>query len=154
MKQHESDKPYMPTQDPYFLEAERVQTPTFLNGSERNLPTSIFGGERVVTFIILALILILFRMYSWIGLAAGAGIGIVLLVSMSLLKRAAAANSMKPGYVNKHRQMTMECLSPKEKKLNNKYFKLKCTDCGRIHHAYAPQIRKTRCPYCGGKRKK
>lgn len=148
MKEHESNKPNHPTLDPYFIEAEKNMAPTFTGNPEGSIPTAIFGGERVITISALAPAIILFKLYGWPGLAAVLAALGILLVSLRLIRKAIAAPSMEPGYINKYRQMTVECISPNEKKLSDKYYRLKCTDCGRIHHAYAPQIRRTHCPYC------
>ena len=154
MKEHESNKAYTPTEDPYFIEAEKVMNTTFLGNGDRQIPTAVFGAERVITVAMIAPALIFFKLYGWKGLAAVVAIAVILFILVRVLKRAAVGHSMDPGHVNKHHQITVECLSPKEKKLENKYFKLQCMDCERIHHAYAPAIRSTRCPYCGKKRKK
>ena len=62
MKEHESNKAYTPTEDPYFIEAEKVMNTTFLGNADHQIPTAVFGAERVITIAMIAPALIFFKL--------------------------------------------------------------------------------------------
>ena len=136
MKQNET---HDPASNPYFLEAEYI------------IPANVFGPGRAVALLVVAAGIWLFFEYGWIGILIAAGIGAALMVAVHIARRKITLPGEVPGYVNPYRQETQQCITPKEKYFDQKYYKLKCMDCGKFHHARAPKINRCRCPYCGRK---
>lgn len=137
--QQNHDKPYLLDDDPYdttkFHRFNTFQVRTWQ-------PLAVLCGAGAVAG---------FEKLGWVGVIGILLAGIALLVIIHFIKRAWLSPVTEIGYTNRHHQTVEKCLSPNEKKLKNKYFQLKCLDCKKKHHAYAPDIRRTRCPYCGRK---
>lgn len=140
MRQHEADKPYDPGKDPYFLEAEHI------------IPADVFGVGRLVTFTVLALAILAFKLFGWLGLIIVAALGAAVLVALRLAKKARVEAVTAKGWTNKHNQVVCECITPREKKFDEKFYRLECRDCGKSQNVQATRIRGAKCPHCRDKK--
>lgn len=142
MKQHEADKPYDPGKDPYFLEAEYI------------IPAGIFDGGRAITFAVLAAGLLSFKLAGWLGLAVAAALGAVLMFGWRMLRRSRIAPAAEAGYINKYGMKTCECIMPREKNFEQKFYCMECGVCGKSTNVQATRLRTAKCPHCSKGNKK
>ena len=140
--QQNHDKPYLLDDDPY--DTTKFHRSNSFNSFEIRTwqPLAVLCGAGAIAG---------FEKLGWAGVIGILLTGVTLLIIILLIKRARLYRVTEIGYTNRHRQTVEKCLSPNEKKLKNKYFQLKCPDCKKTHNAFAPDVRKTRCPYCGRK---
>lgn len=136
------DKPYMLDDDPF--DTTKFHRANSFNSFEIRTwqPLAVLCGAGALAG---------FEKLGWAGVIGILLAGILLLVIVLFIRRAHFSRVSSIGYTNRHRQTVEKCLSPNEKKLKNKYFQLKCLDCKKTHTAFVPDIRKSRCPYCGRK---
>ena len=140
MKQHEADKPYDPGKDPYFLEAEHI------------IPADVFGVGRLVVFAVLALAILAYKLFGWLGLVIVAAAGAALYAAWRLVKKSRVAAVTAEGWTNRHNQVVCECITPREKKFDEKFYRLECRDCGKSQNVQATRIRGAKCPHCRDKK--
>ena len=136
------NKPYTPAEDPYDIGGHYVFNRF---GAQTWKPVALaFAGGAAVAF----------KEIGWIGLVCVLTAGTAVLTAMYFLRKALILPSTKEGYVNRHKQVTCQCIMPREKRYYNKFYRLECQVCGKSHNVQAPAIRRARCPHCRAVKRK
>ena len=135
---HES-KPYNPKDDPYFVQDYRVHTSNFTGGLAI---VTVFGGSGAV----------IFKKLGWAGILAIVAIAVLIAAVWILLRRSRIKSAAEPGFINRHNMKTRECITPREKKLKERFYNMDCGLCGKSTSVQAINLRKKKCPHCGSKR--
>ena len=139
MKQQEN-KSYNPKDDPYFP----IQARIIGRGADS---TGLMVGMVLLSGGVVAV-----RRMGWIGLI-GIIVAIILAVMVWLLiRKVLISAAAEHGYVNRHKMTTRECITPLEKRLNNRFYTMDCGNCGKSTTVQAINLRSKRCPHCRSKK--
>jgi len=129
-------RPYNPAEDPYFIEAEKV--------FNRN-----YTGSGLAVFLMLAATgFVSVRIFGWLGLIILLAVIIMCVAASIMVRRFRIRQSVEAGFINRHNQVTRECITPLEKRLTQRFYKLECLDCGKSANVQATGVRRHRCPHC------
>ena len=134
-------KSYNPKDDPYFPIQNRIIGG---RGADSN-------GLAIVT-ILICIGGVAVKRLGWVGL-----IGIIVAVILAaivwlLVRRSLISAATERGYINRHKMTTRECITPLEKRLNNRFYTMDCGNCGKSTTVQAINLRSKRCPHCRSKK--
>lgn len=136
-----NDKPYNPAEDPYFLRPEAAARDNS-------------GLEKVAAFILFTIGAVLFYKFGWAGIIAILVVAVLLVIVWILVRRNLMRSSAEAGYINRHNMTTRECITPREKKLKEKFYRMDCGYCGKSANVQITNLRRQKCPHCRSRQKR
>ena len=134
-------RPYNPKDDPYFVPYYRVHTGNFAGGLA--LVVTVGGAGTIIV-----------RKFGWAGLIGIIAALILAVIVWMLIKRSMIKSATEPGYINRHNMKTRECITPREKKLKERFYNMDCGLCGKTSTVQAINLRRQRCQHCRSKKVK
>ena len=134
-------KSYNPKDDPYFPVQARVIGGGGMDSYGLAIVAVVVGGGVAAV-----------RKLGWIGLAGIVLVAVLVAAVWLLIRRSLIKSAAERGYINRHNMTTRECITPREKRLMQRFYTMDCGYCGKSNNVQAINLRRKKCPHCGSKK--